>query len=262
MRTKKTRGFSLTELMVALAVTSLAMVSIISFHVTHKVRTTSEDLNIEVQQNLRLALDRLVSSVRNSNYGVPPTSLGSWVTWVSGFSSNRSIASGPPDSITVAGCGLQSLTTIATNAAAGATSITVTSAAGFNATNKRLIYIDDNENAMIKSVSGNTLTIDTDPSASGNQGLSKAYPAGTAICRVDVTTYSIDTTKRTLQADLNQGGAAIAIADGINAMSIVVNSAGIDPEYAITLTGQSSKKDPTNNALVQATLSGKISPLK
>ena len=111
-------------------------------------------------------------------------------------------------------------------------------------------------------ISDPTLTIDADPSASGNQGLSKAYPAGTAICRVDVTTYSIDTTKKTLQADLNQGGSAIAIADGISEMSITVNSAGIDPEYAITLTGQSSKKDPTNNALVQATLSGKTSPLK
>ena len=50
----------------------------IGFHVGNKVRNASEELNVEVQQSLRLAMDKLASAVRNSNYGVPSGSLSSW----------------------------------------------------------------------------------------------------------------------------------------------------------------------------------------
>ena len=260
--TLRPTGFSLTELLVALAVTSLAMVSVIGFHVGHKVRSASEDLNIEVQQNLRLAMEKIQSSLRNSNYGVPAANVAQWITWVGGFSSNPDVTTGPPGALSVASCGLQPLTTLASTAAAGATMLTLTSTAGLDASNRRLIYIDDAENAIVKSVSGNTITVDTDPTSSGNQGLAHTYPAGTAVCRVDVTTYSLNATKKTLQLNFNQGGSGVNLADGITAMSVAVNNAGAQPEYTITLTGQSSKKDPTTSAIVTMALSGTATPLK
>ena len=260
--TPRPTGFSLTELLVALAVTSLAMVSVIGFHVGHKLRSASEDLNIEVQQNLRLAMEKVQSSLRNSNYGVPAANVSQWINWVGGFSSNPVVTAGPPGSVSVASCGLQPLTTLASTATAGATMMTLTSAAGLDNSNRRLIYIDDAENAIVKSVSGNTITVDTDPTSGGNQGIAHTYPAGTPVCRVDVTTYSLNSTKKTLQVDSNQGGTAQNLADGITAMSIVVDNAGAQPEYTITLTGQSSKKDPTTSAIITMALSGTATPLQ
>ena len=256
------RGFSLTELMVALAVTGLAMVSVIGFHVGNKLRNASEDMNVEVQQNLRLGMDRIQSAVRNSNYGVPTTSLSNWFTWVSGFTTNPVLTAGSPSSLTIAGCGLKPLTTLSANAAAGATTLQVADGSGFNATNRRVIYIDDMENARIQSVGGNSLSIDTNPSLAGVQGLKRAYPAGTPICRVDVTTFSIDTTNKRLLVNFNQGGNSVPLADGISDLAITLNSTGTDPLYAITMSGQSTRKDPTTNTPVQATLTGRATPLQ
>jgi prepilin-type N-terminal cleavage/methylation domain-containing protein len=262
MAKRRLSGFSLTELMVALVVTSLAMVSVISFHVGNKVRASSEELKIEVQQNLRLALDRVLSSLRNSNYGIPTGGITPWINWVGGFNANPLVTAGPPPTISVASCGLQPTTTLANSVPVGSTSLVLGSAAEFNATTKRMLYIDDFESAIVRAVGSNTITIDTDPMTAGNQGTVRAYPAGTTICRVDVTTYSINSARRTLRMDLNQGAGPVELADGITDMSVVVATGGAQLQYTVTLTGQSSKKDPTTNSLITATLTGSTTQLK
>jgi hypothetical protein len=91
-----------------------------------------------------------------------------------------------PDTMKIALCTPLPVTTLASDAAGGTTTLTVNSAADLNNTNKRLIYINEAESALILSVTGNTLSIDTDPATGGPQGTAQVHLAGTPICRVDV----------------------------------------------------------------------------
>jgi len=229
----------------------------------HKTRSLSEDLNVTVQQNLRIGMDQLSGSLHNARYGVPSPSLSSWVTWVTGFTANPLLAAGTggaPDSRSIATRTLQPTTTLASAAAAGATSLTPMQASGLNSTTKRLIYINDNENALIQSVTGSTITMDTNPGTAGNQGLAKAYPAGTPLCRVDATTYTVSTSSKTLRSNANQGAGDVPIADGITNLGITTTAVGSSTKYLVTLTGQTSRIDPFTGSVGQATLFANITP--
>jgi type IV pilus assembly protein PilW len=66
---KKNKGFTLIELMVAMAIASIALASIYgSFHAQVKANTTQEVV-VDLQQNLRTAMYFLQRSVRMAGYG-------------------------------------------------------------------------------------------------------------------------------------------------------------------------------------------------
>ena len=87
-------------------------------------------------------------------------------------------------------------------------------------------------------VSTEQISIDTDPTKTGNQGLSRSYPAGTPLCRVDVSEFGVqvdETTGETsLYRDDHQGDGPLAVATGITDMQIVTVAAG--RAYEIQLT--------------------------
>ena len=97
--------------------------------------------------------------------------------------------------------------------------------------------------------------IDTNPTITGPQGVSRAYAVSTPICRVDVVTYSVDTTNNKLMRDDNQGAGAQSIMDGISNMKINAVTGGATTKYQITLTARSSLPDPTVLATTTRSLS-------
>ena len=260
---KKTAGFTLVELLVSLTVFSLVMAGASTFYVVQSSVRLSEQLGLTMDANLRLAVDTITFSLRNTGYGAPTGSFASWIPWVAGFTANPMITAGAnaatPDTVSVASCTSQPVAHLAAGAVAGATTLTLDSAASLNAINRRLIFINDNELALIQSIAGNVISIDTNPVVVGPQGVSRAYAIATPICRVDVVTYSVDTTAMKLMENDNQGAGAQAVMDGVTNLKIAATGGGTHPKDQVTLTAKSSQIDPSTRAFIVRSLSSTAS---
>jgi Tfp pilus assembly protein PilW len=244
-------GLSLVELMIAILIISFVMAGVAAFYISHRRVTIQEDLSASLQANLRTGMSRLVDRFRDTGYAVPKTAISTWIPWVSGFDANPKIvdgASGAPDTLSIASCTAQPVATLTAAAAINATSLTVSSTGSVNATNRRLINIGYSENAWVTSVGSGTLAIDSDPTISGTQGLQKAYPIGTVICRVDVDTFSVDATNYRLLHNRNDGAGAQILVDEIQDFQVDTLIAG--DQYRITLGARSTQRDPGTNAYV------------
>ena len=252
------RGTTLIEMLVALAVMGVVMAGALRLYYHNAQAVGSQNLSTDMEQNLRLSAENLTFKLRNTNYGVPLTNLSLWFSWVAGFTANPMITYGAgasvPDSFSMATCSPSPVAYLSAAANSGATTLTLTTVAGLNTTNKRMIYIDDQQNAVITAISGSTITIDTDPTTPGNQGTSRYYPAGTPLCVVGVSTYSVNTATKTLLRDDNLGAGPQPVAADIVNMKLVANGAGINISYQVTLTGTTASPDPFTNAYVQRSL--------
>lgn len=68
---KKTAGFTLVEILIVMVIMGLVMTSVYSLYIsTQRTANTSEEVS-DVQQNLRIALDTLVSDIRMAGFLVP-----------------------------------------------------------------------------------------------------------------------------------------------------------------------------------------------
>ena len=97
------------------------------------------------------------------------------------------------------------------------------------------------ENAQIKSIAGNVLTIDTDLGTGGNQGLQSNYNVGTQIFIVRWITYSVDNTQTppVLLINEHDGAGAQQLAQFITSMSVTVTGKLVD----MTLNGQTKSRE-------------------
>ncbi|MGH7858233.1 MAG: prepilin-type N-terminal cleavage/methylation domain-containing protein [Candidatus Binatia bacterium] len=242
-------GFSLTELLVAMLMMMLVMVAVVGAFTAQNRTHIQQAESVALEENLRMGVGTVADELRRAGYGLPPIFLSAWVPWVSGFTTNPRIVQGSgsnPDSLSVASCTASAVATLSANVAKDATSLTLSSTSGLNTTNRRLIRIGATENAHVKSVSGSSVTIDTDPGRSSNQGLSRGYPAGTPICRVDVVTFDVATDASTgvpaLRLNRNQGAGTEPVVEGISDFQATTIESG--RRYAITLTARSERNDP------------------
>ena len=68
---QKSRGFSLIELMIVVAMLSLVMGAVYSLYTTHQRSAYTQDEVVEVQQNLRIAMESLGRDIRMAGFMVP-----------------------------------------------------------------------------------------------------------------------------------------------------------------------------------------------
>ena len=252
-------GVTLVELMISIVVALLVLAGVAGFYIYNLNATVAIELEGSMESNLRFGMRNVLLALRNAGYGVPQSNLSTWVPWVTGFSGNPLFVSGgsatAPDTVSVAACTAQPVASLAADAAAGATSLTLDSVSGLDASHRRLIFINDSKSAMITAVSGSSITIDTNPLITGNQGTSRKYLVGTPICRVDVVTYSVDTATKTLRKDVNQGDGPQPIVAGITNLKVATSSAGTNFKYDVTLTGITSAIVPGTGAYGTRSLS-------
>lgn len=251
-------GVTVVELLTALIFLGIAMVGVTAVFATHNRAYVGLDTRLAMETNLRIGIDVVTDTLRDAGYGVD-TSVGNWITWVPGFATNPTITVGPPDTLSSASSTPQEVAQFALHADAGATEITVDDTSGIAPGMLGLLLIDDSENALVVAAAGTILTIDTDPTTVGNQGLSRGYPATTPVRRVDVTTFSIDTDASghpQLMRDLNQGAGAEAVVDGISDLQITTVTPA--EHYVIELSAQSARPDPRTGAVVQQSLQSDV----
>jgi prepilin-type N-terminal cleavage/methylation domain-containing protein len=249
MRARNQRGFTLAELLVTVMITSVVMAAVLSAFAMQERAHRHSDLAMTMEQNLRMGADQISDALRSAGYGVPTASLSSWITWVD-LTENPTISDGTADQLRVALCTGDPVATLSADAAAGDTSldVNVTSDDALNTSDKKLIYIGNRDSAHVTSGGGvagtTTIAIDTNAVTSGNQGLPRAYPSGTPICRVDVFTFGIDDPDAdvpSLVVNQHHGDGEEAVAEGIRDLQIT--DMGGD-EYEVRLTGRTRLPDP------------------
>ena len=228
---RKTAGFTLVEMMIAVFIMALLMTAVISSFIQYRYSLKAQRLTVDVQGNTHAALDILARDISLTGYGLNmvDSELDEWITWVSPLTSNPQIdQSGDSDTLIIAGA-YDRASSLLAGVADGSTQITVSSGDmdHFDTSTRRLIYIGRTELARIEAISGNSLTISTHPTKS--IGLEFAHQANEPVEVVKVYTYQVrdSGTLPYLERDDNTGNGFFwlnnAVAIGIENLQVEQN---------------------------------------
>lgn len=253
-------GLTVVGILIGLLLSAALLTAGLSTLSTSSGVQNQQDIAMAMEQNLRVALNEVSDSLTMAGSGVPVSNLDLWIPWVANFTENPKIGTSPL-TISEAHCTSVPIFTVASVALAGDTTITVsnpTDGSGLgdavNPAEKRLIAIDDETFADITDVDvANTLlTIDTDPTQIGDQGLPRSFPVGTPICRVDVSTFSVDAVADRLGVDLHDGYGPKYFAEQISGVQIT--TLVTDLQYEVIVNATSERADPSTGSPMTGTL--------
>ncbi|MEW5800823.1 MAG: Ig-like domain-containing protein [bacterium] len=206
-------GFSFVELMVSMGIFLIVLLAAFEVITSQKDTFKQEQAMIETSQSSRASLDILLRELRTSGYKVLEADfLGSLSRWISsGYlpTSPKDVVlsygtcpiftegnGSEPDMITLFMADIKENTLLAHVASDCNVIILDANAPGFSCSGKfrtdDIIRIGDHtEFAKVIGVSDNSLTIDTNPSLRGNQGLTCSYQAGVPIREINIVTYTV-----------------------------------------------------------------------
>ena len=228
-RLRGVAGFSLIELLIGLAISSILALSLWSLASTQERTYGSQDSATEMQQNLRAALQCLTRDIMSAGLGPQSSTIngqnaGAWYN----AGNNWNPFNITDTSIDIIGCG-QTPATLNAPAASGTNTLVLAAGEGAGFTASQNISIEGMENAVVTSISGDTLTL------SGN--LSLSHPAQATVYPLRWVTYSV--AGGTRNADQHNGNGPQAVASNITVMAITVSAA--DPAaLTVSLTGSTS----------------------
>ena len=242
---KKESGFTIVELLIAMTIGLIILTALSSTFLMQRKAYDVQEQIVEMVQTARAAMDMMSREIRMAGCGDPDLS---WIDWVT-INTNPEIVQGSsavdPDIISIAGCFDSPRASLSANVVSGTPSLilqNITEAGKFNVNEKKFISINGLENAIIISISGDTLTIDTNTATAGNQGLSGDYGVDTPIYLVKVITYSIVEENNTLilKRNENTGAGNQPLAENIENLQISQSGKSIN----VSLTARTSKPDP------------------
>lgn len=209
-RPDRSAGFTFVELLITLAIFSILVGALFKFFSSQRDTYLREELKLERDQNLRMALDTLSRELSQAGYRAADAlfvdNLSKWApsSYIPSeplpvsFDANPKITLGDgsyPDVITFAFAVSTTTNPTTLSDEADGTSITVSLS---NTDSKKQYKTGDiisvgylPEYATVSAVDGKTLTVDTDPEATGLQGFSETYPAGTPLEEVSIVSYAV-----------------------------------------------------------------------
>lgn len=243
---KREKGFTLVELLVAMAISGIVVAAVYTAFITQQKSYTVQDQVAEAQQNARVGLDLIAREVRMAGYGQPSWAMNADTDGDGGDEAVTDPVTvvdggGDPDRITVIGCFDPNPPTLTSDASQGATVLYVSTTGVFdNINNKNSIFIAGFENAKVISKTDTTITIDTDPTTTGNQGLVRGYSSGAEVSPVRAVTYYIDENTLRRDENTNAGGQPLAeniedlqitYANKLANISVLARSRETDPNY-------------------------------
>jgi hypothetical protein len=249
-------GLSLVELLIAMLLGSIVVLGLYNFLSSQTRTYTVQDEIGEMQQNLRVAMEKVSRDLQMSGFGKPYWADISAVNLGSTPPFSVKITGG--STIEIVGCLDPAGASLSSAATANSTSLALHSGGGakFNTSTKADISIEGRENVRITSISGNTLTIDRDPGTGGNEGVLYSYPADSKVYLVHYTTYTVDTSSNppTLVMDEHQGSGNQPIATNISAMSASISGDIV----TLTMTGRTRNPDRTTGKYGTSQLTNEI----
>jgi prepilin-type N-terminal cleavage/methylation domain-containing protein len=267
------RGFTLIEILVALVITSILTMAIYSFFIGQHHAYTVQDQVIEMEQNARAAMDMIRRELRMAGYHamgddlinnlsdfVPSSFIPTYPVTVN-LDANPKISEGSgtePDVITFLSVvpTNNNPTALSTAVSAGGNQIALDLTAtqtGDQYNVGDMIHIGTtSEYATVTAISGNTLTIDTNPGdSSSSQGLARGYAAGTPIGEIYVVSYAVfnehndpsfarhDPGHPVLKRKVN-GAGFMPVAENITDMQLFHTGSG---EIQLTLSSRTDRAD-------------------
>jgi len=258
-------GTTLFEMLAVLVPATMLALGATSFFSAQNRAHLQQDQLVAMENNLRAAMGIVSDTVRSAGCGTPDSNLDAWISWASGFTDRPiHLASNGTygDTISIVACTPLPVARTTNFAAAGSTEISVDSeystlsvAALFNSSDKSLVLIGDTQHAVVTSVSGANLSIDTDPTTPGNQGPPRAFLAGTPITRIDVTVFTVaSTTIDPLPGLLidKYRGAPLRAAEGI--VQLRLSSVAAGRHYRLAVTARAERRDPGTGQFPTRTL--------
>lgn len=210
MKAQNRKGYSFIELLIALAIFSILIGAIYGFFTSQRDTYLAEDLKLERDQNLRMAMETIFRELSMAGYRAAGTSfadnLPKWVpsAYIPSeplpvvLDANPKITLGDgelPDVISFAGSVSTATNPTTLSEESDGTSITVS----LSSSNSKKQYKPGDiisvgyipEHVCVAAVDGNTLTIDANPEASGRQPLQAVYPAGTPLDEISIVSYAV-----------------------------------------------------------------------
>jgi len=242
MRNNGTAGFSLIEVMAAIAILGIAMTAVFSTFLFQQQSYTTQVRVAEMQQNLRDAGEMITRDIRMCTYGIPSN-----VNIVDNEITSRylkpvnSTSASDEISVLYRYDGDAAYPSDNVNLAAGASTVTLTSTAGFAAGDRILVY--NATNADMRRVatvsSATTLTL--------QGGVVTDYSAGGTLARVRYARYFVDRTTDpahpTLMLDRRNGQPPQPLADDIEDLQF---------QYSMDTNGDAAIEVVDNNVVGNA----------
>jgi Tfp pilus assembly protein PilW len=248
---RKIGGVSLLEVLIGVLLTSIIAVTLYEL-LTSQQRTYSlQDEISEMQQNLRVGIEKISRDVTMAGFGKPAWSKinhNDLSSWYNAGASYFPIGAGTTLDI-IACQGSPDGTVASMNLSVSPATITLNEtatevASRFNTTTRSDISIGGRENNKITNVAGKVLTISAAPAYT--------YTAGTGIFVVRHTTYSTGLSGGTpaLLIDEHLGTGRQAICQFVTALSTRIDGNSL----AVTLTGRTRDPDRTTGNYVISTV--------
>ncbi len=247
------KGFSIIELIIGIFLSSIIMIIMVDVLISQdKVFYTQTDIS-NGQHNMRIVMKKITKDLMMAGAGKPH-----W-TIINGHNGLDFSAKYTDGNLDIVGCLDTPQGRLSAAATPGSTTITLNIGEGnkFNTTTKSDIRIGDGENAKVVYISGDTLTIDTEPYVSGEQGLSHGYSPNAEVCQVKWVTYSQDSSnpdKPVLRVDDHLGAGSQIIGEYITSM--VVNI--LENVANISITGRTKNPSKTSGHYIVTETTNKI----
>jgi len=186
---KKNKGITLIELLVALAISGLLVAALYRTFIGQQKTYVAQDQVVDMQQNMRVAISRMMGDIRMTGFG--NVSMVLPVTFTGGTFNNILNPNTPvSDSLTLV-TSLNTPATLTTSGSIGQNQIvvsTLTDSQGnalFDTGNRRYISVGGLESYIITSVNNGTSTITL------NGSLTYNHPFGTPVFMIRAITYQV-----------------------------------------------------------------------
>ena len=186
---KKNKGITLIELLVALAISGLLVAALYRTFIGQQKTYVAQDQVVDMQQNMRVAISRMMGDIRMTGFG--NVSMVLPVTFTGGTFNNILNPNTPvSDSLTLV-TSLNTPATLTTSGSIGQNQIvvsTLTDSQGnalFDTGNRRYISVGGLESYIITSVNNGTSTITL------NGSLTYNHPFGTPVFTIRAITYQV-----------------------------------------------------------------------
>ncbi len=228
------RGFTLAELLIAVAVSGLIMAGLLVVQMSSSTMFLRGENQADAQQGARAAM-LMEEDLRMAGYGCPdlgcptppPGGAQQTITTASNITTVPASAS-----ITFWADTLSVSTTISTAVPAGAGTLPVADASGISVNDR--IYVHNGatwETKVVTTKVGNNLTV---------SALTNGYPQGAQVGRPRQITYSFDGATGTLTKDAGDGNGAQTLATGMAGLAFTffdANDAPITPTNPVGAPG-------------------------
>ena len=196
------RGYSLMELMVAVAILGITMGALIDLYRTGNTIAMTGENKAEAQQGARGGTLQMEEELRVAGYGFPPA--------------NTAFVAATPTSVTFWADLTNTTTTLQATANPGATSFTINTSPGTAVAAGDIVYlINQGQSDPAMTVTGATSTTVTVAGA----GASTTYPVGSVLGRPRQITYAYDGAG-TVTRNAGDGSGAQVAFTGVSAFQL------------------------------------------